>query len=75
MDNRAFAAGYAWSRDVADVPDRTWQFRDASITLPNGAVKELRHNGYHCLLANWDEVKNAHVERSAQPASNEVING
>lgn len=79
MDNRAYAAGYAWSRDVEGAPERTWEFRSAQITLPTGAVKELRHSGYHCLLAKWDEVKDAHVERQAQPAATagieEPVNG
>lgn len=59
MDERAFRANYAWSRDVQDSISREWHFRDKTVTLPVNAVPEIRHRGYHCLLASWDDVKKA----------------
>lgn len=59
MDNRAYAAGYAWSRDHDGAPERVWEFRSEKVTLPTGAVREIRHHGYSCLLALWADVQAA----------------
>ena len=70
--NRAYAAGYAWSRDVPDATTRTWTFREATITLPSGAVKELKHGGYHCLLAKWDDVQSAASTETPQVSAENI---
>ncbi len=59
MDSRAYDAGYCWSKDKDDEPTRVWTFRDGRAILAAGAVTEIKHSGYHCLLAKWDDVLKA----------------
>jgi hypothetical protein len=58
MDERAYRSGYAWAKEPRDsVGPRTWKFRDESVTLEHGKVRESWHSGFKCWLAKWDEVR------------------